>query len=53
MWVIYTFSRTVKKTKKATINTKNKNDDECFQYALPVALNHKQIENNPERISKI
>ena len=25
----------------------------CFQYALTVAQNHKQIENNPERISKI
>ena len=25
----------------------------CFQYALTVALNHEEIKNNPERISKI
>ena len=36
--------------KKATINLKN-NDDTCFQYALTVALSHKQIENHAERIS--
>ena len=37
------------KNKKATINPKN-NDDKCFQYALTVALNYQNIENNPERI---
>ena len=41
------------KNKKATINRQNKKDDKCFQYALTVALNHEQIKNNPERISKI
>ena len=40
------------KNKKTTINPKN-NDAKCFQYALAVALNHEQIKNNPERISKI
>ena len=40
------------KNKKATINPKNE-DYKCFQYALTVALNHEQIKNNPERISKI
>ena len=40
------------KNKKATINPKD-NDDKCFQYSLNVALNHEQIKNNPERISKI
>ena len=40
------------KNKKATINPKNDND-ECFQYALTVALNYQNIKNNPERISKI
>ena len=40
------------KDKKATINPKN-NDDNCFQYRLTVALNHKQTKSNPERISKI
>ena len=40
------------KIKKATINPQN-NDDNCFQYALTVALNHQHIANNPQRISKI
>ena len=40
------------KNKKATINPKN-NDDNCFQYALTVALNHQNIEKNLQRISKI
>ena len=40
------------KNKKATINPKN-NDDNCFQYALTVPLNHKQIKSHPEKISKI
>ena len=39
------------KNKKATINPKI-NDDKCFQYALTVALNHEQIKNYPEIISK-
>ena len=30
------------KNKKATINPEN-NDDNCFQYALTVALNHQNI----------
>ena len=34
---------------KAIINPEN-NDDNCFQYALTVALNHQNIENNPQRI---
>ena len=40
------------KNKTATINPKN-SDDNCFQYALTVALNQNQIKSNPERISKI
>ena len=40
------------KNKKPTINPKS-NDDNCFQYTLTVALNHKQTKSNPERISKI
>ena len=35
--------------RKATINPEN-NDDNCFQYALSVALN---IRRNPQRMSKI
>ena len=40
------------KNKNATINPKN-NDNKCFQYALTVALNHKQIKKDPQRISNI
>ena len=41
------------KTKKATINPNNKNDDKYMQYAISIALNYEEINNNPERISKI
>ena len=40
------------KNKKSTINPKN-NDDKCFQYAVTLALNLDNIDNHPERISKI
>ena len=40
------------KNKKPTINPKN-NDDKCFQYALAVALNHRQIKKDSQRISTI
>ena len=36
-----------------TINPKNTKDKTCFQYAITVALNHQNIDRNPERISKI
>ena len=41
--------------KKATINPKNNigEDIYCFMYALTVALNHNEIGDHPERISKI
>ena len=35
--------------KKTTINLKN-NDDKCFQYAIIVALNHKQMKTHQEII---
>ena len=38
--------------KKSTINPKN-NDDKCFQHAVTLALNLDNIDNHPERISKI
>ena len=41
------------KNKKATINPKNINDDNCFQYSVSVALDHKNIGRDPQRISKI
>ena len=40
------------KNKKLTINPKN-NDHKCFQYAVTLALNLDNIDNHPERISKI
>ena len=40
------------KDKKSTKNPKN-NDDKCFQYAVTLALNLDNIDNHPERISKI
>ena len=41
------------KNKKATINPTNKKDNKCFQYAIIVTLNHEEIGNNDERITKI
>ena len=41
------------KKKKGTINPQNKKHGRCFQYAVTVALNHEQIKDHPERISKI
>ena len=40
------------KSKKLTINPKN-NNYKCFQYAVTLALNLDNIDNHPERISKI
>ena len=40
------------KSKKATINPKN-SDNNCFQYALTVALNYQSIKKDLQRISKI
>ena len=41
------------KNKKVTINPKNTKDNNCFQYAITIALNHQNIDSNPERISKV
>ena len=40
------------KDKKSTVNPKN-NDHKCFQYAATLALNFDNINNYPEKISKI
>ena len=39
--------------KKAVINPKNKNDEECFKWAVTLALNHEEIKSHTERISNI
>ena len=31
----------------------NEHDNNCFQYSLTVSLNHQNMENHPEEISKI
>ena len=41
------------KNKKATINTQNKDDDKCFQYAVTITLNYDKIKHHPERVSKV
>ena len=41
------------KNKKATINSINKKDEKCFQYAITVALNYEEIKKDPQRIIKI
>ena len=40
-------------SKKAIINPTNENDEECFKWAVTAALHHEEINNNPERISKL
>ena len=41
------------KNKRATINPKNKNCDNCFQYVITVVLNYQNIVRDHGRISKI
>ena len=41
------------KNKGVTINPKNTKDNNCFQYAIIAALNHQNIEDHSERISKL
>ena len=43
------------KNKKVTINPKNTKDNNCFQYSITAALNHRNIghHNHSERISKL
>ena len=43
----------VKIKEKTTINSKNNNNDKCFQHAVTVALNHENTVKNPRKISKI
>ena len=40
------------KHKKATINPKSK-DNKCFRDAITAALNHRKINNHPEKISNL
>ena len=38
---------------EATINPKNKDDNNCFQYAITIALNYDKLKKNHQRVSKI
>ena len=40
-------------SKKAVINPKNENDEECFKWAVIAGLNHKEIKSHPERVSDL
>ena len=40
-------------SKKAVINPKNENDEECLKWAVTVALHHEEIGKYPQRISNI
>ena len=35
------------RNKLATINSKSYDDNNCFQYAITITLNHQNIENHP------
>ena len=41
------------KNKGVTINPTNTEDNNCFQYTITAALNHQNIDDNPERISNL
>ena len=49
----YTDSPEWLKNKGATINPRNTKDNRSFMYALTIALNHKEIGRDPQRISKL
>ena len=49
----YIKSPTWIKNKGVTINPKNTKNNMCFQYAITAALNHQNIKDHPERISKL
>ena len=42
-----------KKMQKTRINSLNKKDNKCFQYAVTVVLNHEEIKKDLQRISKV
>ena len=41
------------KMKKAVINPKNEEDEECFKWAVIASLHHEEIGRNPQGISKL
>ena len=41
------------KNKNPAINPINKKDKKCFQYIVTVTLNYEEIQQDPQRITKI
>ena len=41
------------KNTKVTINSINKKDNECSQYAITGTINHEETKKDPQRITKI
>ena len=39
--------------KKATINPINKKDNKCFEYAVTIVLNHKEMKKVSQEITKM
>ena len=39
--------------KKATINRINKKDNKCFEYAVTIVLNHKEMKKVSQEITKM
>ena len=39
--------------KKATINPINKKDNKCFEYAVTIVLNHKEMKKVSQEIAKM
>ena len=39
--------------KRAIVNPKHENDEECFKWAVTAALHHKEIKPHPKRISNL
>ena len=50
---IYYLKWLKKNLKKTAINSKNKKDDKCFQYAMIAALHHDDIKNHSEHTSNL
>ena len=39
--------------KKAVLNPQNRDDEECFKWAVIASLHHEEIDSHPERFTKL
>ena len=51
--MIYIYSHDWRKNTKTTINLINNKDNQCFQYAVKVALNYEEMKKDQQRTTKI